>query len=397
MDVFCFPNFKGANSHGQLGIGCTEDKDEPTPVATSLKPDIITGGGVFSVLVEGSTIWGAGQLGPKEESERQTRLRMLGKVEEGIKAVSCGWDFLVVLSKTGKVYFRGHNSPGFVFNKSTPMWIGELSPVVLDVAETRHIGAGLRHVVVVSCTGEVFEWKGGKVREVVVDKKGAILGCSTGAHHTVLWTDDGCVGVWGDVRFGQGGPSMDEADGLPRRSGRVLWISSACFLNERVVDVQSGWSHILALTESGKVFSWGRCDFGQLGRTIGGAAMTSMAWPQSGSVFDATPDVVSLPASSVRLISAGAEHCLAVIGETEVWMWGWNEHGNCGAVETSPASASSADAVVVRMSEGGASRLPLSRREGWCVALPRRVSFAGKGKVVLAAACYGYSMVFTDT
>lgn len=104
----------------------------------------------YSLARLDSTIWIAGQLESKEELERQITFRMLGKFDEGIKALSCGWDFLVILSNAGKVYFRGHNSPGFIFNNSTPSWVGTLSPIVLGVIEVKHIAAGLRHVVVVS-------------------------------------------------------------------------------------------------------------------------------------------------------------------------------------------------------------------------------------------------------
>nr|CDS22925.1 secretion regulating guanine nucleotide exchange [Echinococcus granulosus] len=335
-----------------------------------------------------SAIWAAGQLQPREELEQQTTFRMVGKVDEGIKALSCGWDFFIVLSNSGKLYFRGRNRPGFAFDNSTPSWVGALSPIVFDIVETRHIAAGLHHVVAVSSTDKVYEWKGGKVREVVAENSGKIVGCVAGGQHSVLWTDDGCVGVWGDMRFGQGGPVADEAKGLCRKTDRVRWIPSSFFLNKGIVDVQSGWSHILVLTETGKVFSWGRCDFGQLGRTVNAVATASIAWPQSGRIFDPTPHPVALPTSSVRLISAGAEHCLAVVGENEVWMWGWNEHGNCGTALTVEAAP-----VVV---EGDAPSSVFSEREDWCVALPRLVSFVGKGNVLLAAASYGYSMALTD-
>ncbi|KAL5107402.1 hypothetical protein TcWFU_001841 [Taenia crassiceps] len=375
-----FYDFRGANSHGQLALGSTEDKDAPTRVPISLKPDFITGD---------STVWVAGQLQSKRELERQVSLRILDKVDDGIKALSCGWDFLIILSKSGKVYFGGHNSPGFIFDNSTPSWVDRLSPVVLDIVEAKHIAAGLRHVVVVSGTDKVFECKSGKVQEVVMDNTGRILGCAAGARHSVLWTDDGCIGVWGDVRFGQGGPVASEPCRLFRKTDRVQWIPSAFFLNERIVDVQSGWSHILALTESGKVFSWGRCDFGQLGRAVNGATATNISWQQSGRIFDPTPQPVSLPTSPVRLISAGAEHCLALVGETQVWMWGWNEHGNCGTI------AATADAASV-VKRGDAPSPPFSERGNWCLALPRPISFVGRGNVLLAAACYGYSMALTD-
>ncbi|CDS39406.2 secretion regulating guanine nucleotide exchange [Echinococcus multilocularis] len=306
-----------------------------------------------------SAIWAAGQLQPREELHQQTTFRMVGKVDEGIKALSCGWEFFIVLSNSGKLYFRGCNRPGFAFDNSTPSWVGALLPIVFDIVETKHIAAGLHHVVAVSSTDKVYEWKGGKVREVVAGNSGKIVGCVAGAQHSVLWTDDGCVGVWGDMRFGQGGPVADEAEGLNRKTD-----------------------------QTGEVFSWGRCDFGQLGRTVNAVATASIAWPQSGRIFDPTPHPVALPTSSVRLISAGAEHCLAVVGANEVWVWGWNEHGNCGTALTVEAAP-----VVV---EGDAPSSVFSEREDWCVALPRLVSFVGKGNVLLAAASYGYSMALKD-
>lgn len=202
--------------------------------------------------------------------------------------------------------------------------------------------------------------------------------------------DDGRVGIWGDIRFGQAGPLQDEITENLKKIDDIRWISSDFFNNELIVDVQSGWSHILLLTgifvplvnhvffysESGKVFSWGRSDLGQLGRQAvkPDLFLRPSVWPQKGHIFDPTPQLVSVPTPSpVRSISARAEHCLALTEKGQLWTWGWNEHGSCG-VAPDPGSTSP-----------------------WSVPIPRRVVVGtGDSVVRLAAAGYGHSMALLD-
>ena len=86
---------------------------------------------------------------------------------------------------------------------------------------------------------------------------------------------------------------------------------------------------------SGKVFSWGRSDFGQLGRTST-AQKEADDWPQIGLVFDPTPHLVPIPNAPVQSISAGAEHSLVLTTDGHIWTWGWNEHGMCGVDSEAP-------------------------------------------------------------
>lgn len=69
-----------------------------------------------------------------------------------------------------------------------------------------------------------------------------------------------------------------------------------------VVDVDCGWSHVLALTKDGTIFGWGRNDKGQIG----------------GCKFPA----------AVRNIACGSEFSYVVDCENTLWSTGWGEHGN---------------------------------------------------------------------
>ena len=85
-------------------------------------------------------------------------------------------------------------------------------------------------------------------------------------------------------------------------------------LSAPIKKVSCGWTHVVILLEDGKVCSWGRDDYSQLG--------------------EVTHDT-ECPVREVQLTAAdievGSEHCLAVRSSDKAIMsWGWNEHGNCG-------------------------------------------------------------------
>lgn len=93
----------------------------------------------------------------------------------------------------------------------------------------------------------------------------------------------------------------------------LIW---QCPFDEEIVDIQCGWTHALMLTKSGKIFSWGRNNFFQLGRNFDGD-------------FDSNIQQVDIPDFAVA-ISCGSEHNLSLTSSNKVFSWGWNEHDNCG-------------------------------------------------------------------
>ena len=106
--------------------------------------------------------------------------------------------------------------------------------------------------------------------------------------------------------------------------------------------VSCGWSHNIVLSSSGELFGWGRADFGALatkptgtdaaagvnaGEGGGGGSKSSKSVP--------LPVSISLPASlaaepSLALdVACGSEHTV-LLTATDVFVCGWNEHGNLG-------------------------------------------------------------------
>ncbi|XP_029770421.1 secretion-regulating guanine nucleotide exchange factor isoform X4 [Suricata suricatta] len=146
-----------------------------------------------------------------------------------------------------------------------------------------------------------------------------------GSDHSASLTDAGELYVWGSNKHGQLA-SLAAFLPLPQK------IEARCFQNEKVTSVWSGWTHLVAQTETGKVFTWGRADYGQLGRTL----ESHEGWkPQShDSALPCSGPQKSMPSclrclTGAAEVSCGSEHNLAVIGGT-CYSWGWNEHGMCG-------------------------------------------------------------------
>ncbi|XP_048217064.1 secretion-regulating guanine nucleotide exchange factor isoform X6 [Perognathus longimembris pacificus] len=145
-----------------------------------------------------------------------------------------------------------------------------------------------------------------------------------GSDHSASLTDAGELYVWGRNKHGQ---LATQAAFLPLPQK----IEAHWFQNEKVTAVWSGWTHLVAQTESGKVFTWGRADYGQLGRKL--ESNEGQKLEKQDPSFCLLP-LNSTPSSLHCLtgaaeISCGSEHNLAVIGGA-CYSWGWNEHGMCG-------------------------------------------------------------------
>ncbi len=88
-------------------------------------------------------------------------------------------------------------------------------------------------------------------------------------------------------------------------------------------DIASGQNHVLALQGGGAVFSWGKNNQGQLGRSQGDQ-----------------DEVHPVPAVTNGLnVATGQEHSLALRDDGTVWAWGANDQGQLGDNTTSARSS----------------------------------------------------------
>ncbi|XP_067605810.1 secretion-regulating guanine nucleotide exchange factor isoform X3 [Pseudorca crassidens] len=327
----------------------------------------ITGGGGHSAVVtdEGSLfVCGLnkdGQLGLGHTEDVLYFTPCKSLLGCPIQQVACGWDFTIILTENGQVLSCGSNSFGQLGIPHgprrcvVPQAIEPLREKVVSIA------AGLRHALAATAGGMVFQWGTGLASSgrrlcpgqtlplfLTAKEPSRVTGLENsqavcvlaGSDHSASLTDAGELFVWGSNKHGQ---LASHAAFLPVPQK----IEAHCFQNEKIAAVWNGWTHLVAQTETGKVFTWGRADYGQLGRTLEShegwkpkkqdpsvrCSRPSKSTPSSlHCLTGATEAALGLRCcvqASLVVVSCGSEHNLAVIGGT-CYSWGWNEHGMCG-------------------------------------------------------------------
>uniref|UniRef100_A0A8I6AQB4 Secretion regulating guanine nucleotide exchange factor n=1 Tax=Rattus norvegicus TaxID=10116 RepID=A0A8I6AQB4_RAT len=307
----------GANSYGQLGLGHKEDVLLPQQLSDFCKSGCIksvTGGGGHSVVVtDGGGLFVCGLnkdgqlgLGHTEEVLRFTICKPL--LGCPIRQVACGWDFTIMLTEKGQVLSCGSNAFGQLGVPHGPRKC--VVPQAIECLREKVVcvAAGLRHAL--ATTGL---------------ESSTVVCAVAGSDHSASLTDTGELYVWGRNKHGQLA-SLATFLPLPQR------VEAHYFQDEKVTAVWSGWTHLVAKTETGKVFTWGRADYGQLGRTLGSPEAQKHGEQDSSLAFQRLQNSVPSPLhclTGAAEVSCGSEHNLAVIRD-KCCSWGWNEHGMCG-------------------------------------------------------------------
>lgn len=136
-----------------------------------------------------------------------------------------------------------------------------------------------------------------------------------GSYHTLAIAKDSTVYGMGLNNYGQ----LGLGDHEPRPTAES--IEQEHWLGDKIVSAGAGEHHSVALSAQGRLFAFGRNDFGQLG--IGHAAL-------QGCRVSNTPHLIDVPIK-FSMIAVGGNHSLAV-DETkhQVWSWGYGEMGQLG-------------------------------------------------------------------
>ncbi|MER8186927.1 hypothetical protein [Kitasatospora sp. NPDC094015] len=144
---------------------------------------------------------------------------------------------------------------------------------------------------------------------------------AAGGSHALALLKDGTVRAWGLNDKGQLG------DGTTTDAKLPVTVSGL----DSVKAIAAGDSFSMALLQDGTVKTWGGNDKGQLGVTPRPAKSTD---PVPAPVPDAkTPrtTAVAIPElTTVKGITAGASHALAVLADGTVMSWGNNDKGQLG-------------------------------------------------------------------
>ena len=156
----------GYNGSGQLGLGDTNNRTEPTQTNMKAVIDIAAGTDHTLVLKADGTVWATGlnnygQLGngttENTNTFQQVKLNENGNYLENIVSIAAGYTASYAVTAEGEVYGWGRNDDGELGIGSKSSEINELYPVKMKkVSKIIQIAAGANHAIMLDADGNVW-------------------------------------------------------------------------------------------------------------------------------------------------------------------------------------------------------------------------------------------------
>jgi RCC1 and BTB domain-containing protein len=213
-----------------------------------------------------------GKLGHGNETGHSTPFLVDTLKGLQVRQVACGSRHTVVLLENKDVYTWGDKENGVAGHGDTeghqylPSAVEELRG-----KNIMQISACGFHTAALSEFGEVYTFGEGKFgrlghgserNQAVARRVEALAGTrvkqvACGGFHTAAVTDTGEVYTWGGGEHGQLGHGDKVNKTVPTR---VEALADAI-----IVQITCGWSHTVALADTGEVYTWGNGDHGKLG------------------------------------------------------------------------------------------------------------------------------------
>ena len=150
---------------------------------------------------------------------------------------------------------------------------------------------------------------------------GKVISVSAVGNFTLALTEDGKVYSWG--YNGQG----ELGDGTTNDSGKVIEITNNFNLpaGRKITKIYAGWEQAFAIADDGTLYSWGNAGDGRLGRDT---TTTPNTLPGAvNDVFDG--NIIDLATDS---------HTLVLTDTNKVYTWGFNDYGQLGIGNTNTVS-----------------------------------------------------------
>lgn len=322
----------GRNDSGQLGLGDTTDRKLPEKV--DLDEKIIgVAAGSYHTLVFSETgkvfSWGRntnGQLGLGDNANYTTPQDITAQFGiEKVVQISAGEYSSYAISESGKVYSFGGNlygqlGDGTSIDKNTPQEIS----ANFGGQTVKSISSGWYHVMAMSDSDNIFAWglgQNGRLgngstlnvaipANITANFGGAhIKAISPNGNHSTAISEDGKFFAWGHNSYGQLGAGDTTTRSLP------FLVNN--FGGESISKIFRAYDNSIAISDSGKIYSWARNQYGQ----VGDGTNIDKNLPQ---------DISSAFTNRVIEMVGGGRHMLALTDAGEVFAWGSDNTGQLG-------------------------------------------------------------------
>lgn len=328
----------GQNRNGQLGNGENTDINIPQEITDrfgSEKVVQIAAGGYHSVaLMESGAVyaWGLGsdgQIGNGSNNEHNMPQDITAQFgSEVVKQVAASWYHSLALTESGKVFAWGLNKSGQLgtgnnMNYNTPQDI----TAGFGQEKIKYLSAGTDYSLALTNSGKIFSWGenswgqlalGDTLGRNLPQDASAQFGSEVvkfieaGGGHATALTTSGKVLTWGFNDYGQ------LANGTYGENKNIPQDVTMQFGSESLVQVASGGSHSVGLTNSNKVLTWGANNGGQLG-------------VDDNDQREVPQDITSrFGGEKIVLVTAKGANTTALSETGKLFVWGNNTYGQIG-------------------------------------------------------------------
>lgn len=253
----------GSNTFGQLGNGTQSDLEDVSVISNYENVETVCCGDTHvlskdyqgKVASVGSNDFG--QLGLGNRLNVRTPQKLWGL--ERVKQLAAGRDYSAAVLMTGAVLTWGTNDCGQL-GEEKPLY-QELPRRVKNLSNVKNISLGDTHMACVHYDGSVTAWgdntkgqvgsgfKGRMIEPTTLNIKG-IKQVAAGKDFTIALTEGGKLMGWGSNLYGQLG---------------IVGVTEVLFPKEitkltNVTKIVAKGQFVLALTDIGEVYTWGRYD-----------------------------------------------------------------------------------------------------------------------------------------
>ena len=216
----------------------------------------------------------------------------------------------------------------------------ERRPMLVErLKDVTQIAAGDNHVLALTIKGEVYAWGAGQQNQLgrriterhlmngVIPtafglKKDIVL-VGAGAFHSFAVHKNGTVYSWGLSTMAQTGISKEAGDGTLVQYHNVAAVKSFSQFG-KVVGIDGGLHHSVAVTDKGELLVWGRLDGCQLGLDVATLPEDDIIRNFATKKPEGLKVPTQIPGIDARQAAAGSDHCVAVAKDGKAYAWGFS-------------------------------------------------------------------------